>query len=291
MEQLVANILYSAAMIFLVGFGFSIIFSTARFFHFAHAAIITAGAYIAFACLERLSLPFLLSILIGLVGAAALGWCLERGLYRNMRHNSATPLVLLLASLGIYIVIQNVISLAFGDDTKVIASPNISPSVCILGAYFTYVQILAVTIAVATFLSKVYVLDKTRIGLALRAVSCSPELSNISGIDLGKTMGFAFFLGSFLAGVSGILQAYDVGMMPTMGLPMLLPGVVAVIVGGNGKTAGLLIASVILATVQELAGWRFGARWEETIALLLLLAFLMYRPQGIMGKLSKIATS
>jgi len=284
MAQLFANILYSACTVFLVAISFSLIFSTAKFFHFAHAAIIASGAYGYLAFSEWLGFPTSVSVLLAIAAGIGLGWCLELAIYRSMRNKSASPLILLLASLGLYIVIQNGISMLFGDDTKIISGSAIAPSVVILGAKVTGIQLIMIGVAVSVFLGKMLFIDRTRIGLALRAVADSPELSKVSGIDFDKAMGVAFCLGSSLASVVGLLRAFDVGMTPTMGLPMLLLGVVAVIVGGNGRVFGVAIASLLLATFQQIAGWQLGTHWEETAAFLLLLAFLLCRPQGIFGR-------
>ena len=263
---------------------FSVIFSTARFFHIAHAVVITSGAYGYFVLSQWLNLPMLVSVALALAAGTGLGWSLELAVYRPMRHKGASPLILLLASLGLYIVLQNGISMLFGDDTKVIGGSAVAPSFDILGARITGVQLTVIGVAVAVFLAKVFLVDRTRVGLALRAVADSPELAKVSGIEFDKTMGIAFCLGSFLAGVAGLSRSFDVGMTPTMGLPMLLLGVVAVVLGGSGKTLGVAVASLLLASFQQLAGWQFGTQWEETTAFLLLLAFLLCRPQGIFGR-------
>ena len=282
--QLLVNSIYSACSIFLVGISFSLIFTTARFFHFAHAAVITSGAYACFAFSQWLNLTTFESIALALATGTGIGWCLELAVYRRMRHKGASPLILLLASLGLYIVLQNGISMLFGDDTKVISGSDVAPSFGFLGAKITGIQLAVLGVAVAVFLAKVFLIDRTRIGLALRAVADSPELAKISGIEFDKTMGIAFCLGSFLASAVGLFRAFDVGMTPTMGLPMLLLGVVAVVLGGNGKALGVAIASLILAFCQQIAGWQLGTHWEEAAAFVLLLAFLLYRPQGLLGK-------
>ena len=284
MEQLLANILYMACTIFLVAISFSLIFWTAKFFHFAHAAIITAAAYACFFFSARVGAPIAVSAVLALVTGAGLGWGLEKIVYRPMRHRGTTPLILLLASLGLYIVLQNVFAAVFGDDTKMLGGPGIAPTFSIFGAKLTSIQLMAIGTAVMVLLGKIFVIDKTRVGLSLRAVADSPDLAQVSGIELDRTMGIAFCLGSFLAGTAGIFRALDVGITPTMGLPMLLMGVVAVVLGGNGKTLGVAIASLLLAFCQQLASWKFGTHWEEAVAFLLLLAFLLYRPQGILGK-------
>lgn len=291
MEQLLANILYSACTIFLVAISFSLIFSTARFFHFAHAAIITVAAYASFAFSAWVSAPISVSAVLALITGAGLGWCLEKVVYRPMRRNGASPLILLLASLGLYIVLQNVVSAVFGDDTKLLVGPAVSPAFSIFGAKLTDIQLIVICAAIVVFLAKILMIDKTRIGLSLKAVASNPELAKVSGVHFDKVMGFSFSLGSFLAGAAGIFRALDVGMTPTMGLPMLLLGVVAVVLGGNGKTLGVAIASFFLAFCQQVAGWKLGTHWEETAAFMLLIAFLLCRPQGILGKPLRKATA
>lgn len=284
MEQLLSNILYSASAIFLVGISFSVIFSTVRFFHFAHAAVITSGAYACLVCSQWLTLPMSISVAIAIAAGTGLGWCLELGVYRPMRRNGASPLTLLLASLGLYIVLQNGISMLFGDDTKVISGSAVAPALSVFGARITGIQLTVIGFSIVVFFAKVFLVDRTRVGLALRAIADSPELAKVSGIEFDRTIGIAFCLGSFLAVAVGISRALDVGMTPTMGLPMLLLGVVAVVLGGNGKALGVAVASILLASFQQIAGWQFGTRWEETTAFLLLLGFLLWRPQGILGR-------
>ncbi|MBN2136694.1 MAG: branched-chain amino acid ABC transporter permease [Sedimentisphaerales bacterium] len=284
MGQLIANILFSASTIFLVGMSFSLVFSTARFFHFAHAAVITSGAYACFAFSKWLTFPMVASVPFAIAVGTGLGWSLELAVYRTIRRRGASPLILLLASLGLYIVLQNSISMLFGDDTKVVSGSAVASTVGILGARITGIQLAVMGFAIAVFLAKVSLVDKTRAGLALRAVADNPELAKVSGIEFDKTMAIAFCFGSFLASGVGLSRAFDVGMTPTMGLPMLLLGVVAVVLGGNGKALGVAVASVLLASFQQISGWQFGTHWEETTAFLLLLAFLLCRPQGILGK-------
>ena len=284
MQQLLANVLFSASTVFLVAISFALIFSTARFFHFAHAGVITIAAYMTFTFSYLLGIPIVIPAIFAFAVTSGLGWCLEKVVYRPMRRNGASPLILLLASLGLYIVLQNVIALLFGDDTKMIGGSGGTQSFSLLGAKLTDIQLVAIFSAIVVLLAKVFLIDKTRAGLSLRAVADNPDLARVSGIEFDTVMGSAFCLGSFVAGAAGVFQAIDVGMTPTMGLPMLLLGVVAVVLGGNGKTLGVAIASFLLAFFQQVAGWTLGTHWQEAAAFLLLLAFLLCRPQGILGK-------
>lgn len=284
MLQLGINILLTSGCIIVVAIGFSLIFSTARFFHFAHAAVIAAGAYCLLVFYQWMALPIYLAVPIALMVGTGIGWCLEWAVYRPMRRRGASPLILLLASLGLYILLQNIISMRFEDDTKVISGGAVAPTFEFFGARITVVQITVILVAVLLFVAKELFIDRTRIGLALRAVANSPELATLSGVEYDKTMTVAFCLGSFLAAAAGIFQAFDVGMTPTMGLPMLLLGVVAVVLGGSGNVLGVALASLLLAACQQLAAWQLGTQWQETAAFILLLAFLLFRPQGIVGK-------
>jgi branched-chain amino acid transport system permease protein len=281
LSQILANVIISWSMIFLVGISFLLIFSTARFFHFGHASVITVGAYICYYFIKIIHFPAPISILMGIVVAAVLGYGLELIIFKRMRLNGASSLTLLLASIGGYIVIQNIISLFFGDQIVVLNDSILFSSISIVGSKITAMQLLLIGLAILFLLSKIYLIDKTKLGLALRAVSDNPELASISGIDEDKIMFVAFFLSSILGGIAGIVRAFDIGMTPTTGLDMLLSGVVAVVIGGNGATIGVAVASILLASFQQFASWQFGEMWKDSITFAVLLAYLLLRPQGI----------
>jgi branched-subunit amino acid ABC-type transport system permease component len=197
---------------------------------------------------------------------------------------------LLLVSLGLYIVLQNIISLLFGDDTKSIRTWEVREGIEIAGAYITPVQviIIAVSIIVVILVSGYLMLAKT--GKAIRAVASDSELSKLSGIKSDKIILISFAIGSALAGIAGILVALDVDMTPTMGMNMLLMGVVAMIIGGVGSIWGIVLGSLLLAAAQNLAVWYISSQWMDATASIILLVFLLFRPQGFMGKKIKKAT-
>ena len=230
-----------------------------------------------------MGLPIFFSVILGLGATVLIGYGLEFVIYRPMRRRESSSLALLLTSLGLYILLQNVISLFFGDDTKIITSSAVTPAFSIVGIKLTGIQLIVIFTSFVVFFAKTFLIDKTRLGLTLKAIADDPELAKVSGIDYDSVMGVAFGMGSFLAGATGLFRAFDVGMMPTMGLPMLLLGVVAVVVGGNGKTLGIAVASFLLSFCQQIAGWELGTHWMETASFLVLIGFLLWRPQGIQG--------
>ena len=290
MAQFLMNITYSAAAIFLVAISFSVVFSTTRFFHFAHAAVIVVAPYVCYELSTKCGIPLGISMAIGLFASAWLGWCLEKIVYRPMRNSGSSALILLLTSLGLYIILQNTVALIFGDDTKMISGSEAVSTISLYGARLTGVQVATIISAITLFFAKIYFIDRSKLGLSLRAIAADPELAKISGIEFDRAMGVTFFMGSFMAGLAGLFRALDVGMTPTMGLSMLLLGVVAVVLGGVGRTLGVAMASVLLAFLLQIASWQFGSNWEEATAFLVLLVILLWRPQGIFGKRLKKAT-
>jgi len=288
--QIICNSLVTAAGYLLIALGFALILRTCRFLHFAHGAVFTAGAYSAFLYRTVLGMPLLHSALLAVVCCAALGCLMETCVYRVLRRSRASSLTLLLASLGIYVLLQNIVSLIFGDDTKTIRAGAVEEGLRILGARITQVQVMTVfTCLLLTFLT-VVLLTKSRVGKALRAVAGDPELAETSGVESEKVILWAFALGSASVGIAGVLYALDVDMTPTMGMRPLMMAVVAVIVGGVGSVPGLVLGALLLGIAQHLGAWLIGSQWQDSIAFFILLGFLLFRPQGFLGREVRKAT-
>lgn len=284
MTQLAVNILLVAMEYALIGVGFSLIYHVVRFFHFAHGLVFTAGAYFTFLLHAWLGLSLFFSISIAIGLSAVLGCLIDSFIYRPLRHKGSSPLVLLLASLGIYIVLQNVISMVFGDDAKTIRFGIVKEGINILGARITPVQITIIAVSLFLLLCCFFFLKYTKMGQAMRAVANNPELARISGIESDRVILSTFALGSALAGIAGILVALDVDMTPTMGMNALMMGVVAVIIGGVGSMPGIALGALLLGMAQHLGVWKISSQWQDAIAFVVLLMFLLFRPQGFLGK-------
>ena len=246
--------------------------------------IITTATYLAYLFISKLSVFYLVSFALAIIGAMLIGMLCELLLYRPMRQRNLPPLAYLIASIGLYIVLQNIISLYFGDDTKVINTAEITVGHQIFGAYITTVQIITICVSVILFIGVNLFLHFTATGKSIRAVSSNPELCNIYGISSNKIILIAFALGSALAAIAGILSAMDTNMTPTFGFNLLLYGVVAMIIGGVGSIRGLLAGSFLVATAQHMAAFYLDTKWMDAVTYIILILFLIWKPLGFSGK-------
>ena len=282
-HQLLINGLITASIYILVGIGFSLIYSTTNFFHFTHGVLCTAGAYFAFLFAVWLGCPFWLSVLLGLVCTMGMGVLIEYFIYRQLRKRKTNVLVLLLSSLGIYILLQNTISIIFGDETKIIRTETVQVGLDILDARITPVQIFTIFTSIILVVVLSIFLNRTKIGSAMRAVANDLELASVSGINSDVVILWAFAIGSGLAGLAGILIALDVNMTPTMGMHILMMGVIATIISG-GSIPGIALGALLLAMVQHFGAWFIGSQWQDAIAFAILVLFLLFKPEGFFGK-------
>lgn len=285
--QLILNAIVSGLTFAAVGLSFSLIYTPAKFLHFAHGAVCTAAAYATFTALVSVRAPVPLAITTGVVVAALLGCGCEICLYRPLRRRKASNLAALLASLGLYIVMQNVISTLYGDDAKALRVGQATAGIPVFGARLAQTQILLASGCISAMLVVWLILRYTRFGKALRAVASDSELAVIRGIDASRTILWAFALGSGVVGLIGALIGFDVDIVPTMGLSVMMMGLVAMILGGTRSLPGILLAGIVLGLVQNLAVWKIGSQWQDAVAFAMLIAFIVLRPQGVLGVLSQ----
>ncbi len=284
MLQIFLNILITFSIFILVSVSFTLIYYTTKFFHLAHAVVITFGAYLTYLFSQQLGLSLWLSIPLSIIGATAIGVISEISVYKPLRKRNSTSLILLIASLGIYVVLQNIISMLWGDDTKSIRTWEVKVGNEIFGAYITDIQIIIIVVSIVLFIATLLFLKYTKIGKNMRAVSSNEELSNIFGINSNYVILWSFGIGSALAAVAGILVAFDTDMTPTMGFNLLLYGVVAMIIGGVGSVRGLIGGALLLATAQHLGAYYIDSKWMDAIAYIILILFLIWKPLGFSGR-------
>ena len=279
--QLTVNGVVAASVFAMVGVGFAMIYRVAGFFNFAHGAIFMLGAYGAYVAVILLHAPLVIGIIAGIAMAAMFGCLSELVVFRPIRRRGGGPLVQLLASLGMYIAIQNAVSLAIGDDIRALRTSATIHSFPVAGAMVTSNQAALVIVGLLAVLVLAAFMRLTRWGRSIRALASNSELSQIVGIDNDQVRFWAFGIGSSLAGCAGVLSAMDVDMTPTMGMHPLMMGIVAAIIGGIRNPVGVALGAVILGLGLNLSVKCVGANWQECIAFAFLLAFMLIRPKCI----------
>ena len=282
--QIFINIFYSALIYLIVAVSFSLIYYCAKFFNLALGAIIAIAAYFVFLFSIQLSLPLIVSIPSAILLATMVGLLTEKLIFKPLRNKNSHSFVLLIASLGLYVILQNIISLVWGDNTKSFRSREVNIGHEMWGAYITDIQIITIVIGIVLFLGMMLLLSKTKLGKQIRAISSNDDLSNIFGVNSNRIIFWIFAIGSVLAAIAGILVAFDTDMTPTMGFNLLLYGIVAMIIGGVGSIWGLVWGSLLLATAQHLGAYYIDSKWMDAIAYVILILFLIWKPLGFSGR-------
>lgn len=287
MMQTLINILVTYSNVVLMSVSFLLIYSLTHFFHFAHGAVYMLGAYYSFFFIEKLKLPLVAAVTLGIISVTICGCLMEVCVYRPLRKKNASSMILLLASLGIYIILQNVVSMLFGANPKSIRMSQVKVGLNVFGARITPAQILIICAGIILVILTAILLKKYRMGKASRAVANDMELANISGINSNNVILWSFAIGSALAGMAGILFSLDLNMNPTMGMRPLMMGVVAVIIGGLRSIPGVALGALLLSISKHLGVWVLGSQWEDAITFVILIIFLLIKPEGFMGQKAK----
>jgi branched-chain amino acid transport system permease protein len=280
--QLIANSIIAGAIYSLVALGFNLIYGATKFFNLAHGVMATVGGYAAFYFSQMLGLNIYVSAALGVAIAGAIGFGLDKIIYLPLRKKKASNMVVLVASLGAFTAIQAAIAIIFSSQFQTLSSAFSDQKIFeLFGAAITSVQIAALILAVLIMLGLGLTLKFTKFGQAVKAISDDEEVAKIIGINTNKIIGYVFFIGSAIAGLAGIMVGFDTGIEPTMGLHLLLKGVVASIIGGVGNVYAGVAGAFILALVENFGIWKISGEWKDAIAFGVLIIFLLFRPQGL----------
>lgn len=281
--QLTANSLIAASIYALIALGFNLIYGVTKFFNLAHGAMITLGGYGVFFLGKKLGLEVWLAIGLGIIIAGLIGYLLDRLVYRPLRNRKASTMIQLVASLGLITAIQAGIAIVFSTQFQTLATRQ-ARVFEVLGASITSVQVSALLVAFLVTVFLAFVLSRTTFGKTVRAISDDDEVAKIVGINTERVIGYTFFIGSAIAGLAGIIFGFDTGIDPSMGLPLLLSGITAAIIGGVGNIYGSLLGALILGFIENFGIWFIAAEWKNVITFAVLILFLIFRPQGIFKK-------
>lgn len=285
LPQLILNSIIAGAIYAMIALGFNLIYGTTRFFDLGYGALTAVGGYSVYFFYKVLGFDIFLSIIIGLIIAGTIGILIYKGVYSPLRKRKSSGMVLLVAALGVLTAIQAIIAILFTSQFQTLSRNAGSENIFhIMGGVITQTQLITLITALVIMTIIGLVFRYTLFGKAIKAIGDDEEVSKIVGINTEKIIGKVFFIGSAIGGLAGMLIGFDTGIEPTMGLSLLLKGVIASIIGGIGNVYGGVVGAFFLAFVENFGIWKISGEWKDAIAFGVLIIFLLWRPQGILKR-------
>jgi branched-chain amino acid transport system permease protein len=275
---LVAGSLYA-----LLASGFSLIYTTNRFVHFAHGAVMTAGAY-AFATLIAWNrIPLFFIPLLTVAVSALVGLGVYEVVYAPLRKQHASKTVLLIASLGAMIGLVGLMQIVFGSDVKTVFIPWFSRSWLIGSVVITRLHATIILTAFCVTLLVHLGMKYTKTGWLLRAVADNPELATTTGIPVHRLEALSMSIGSALAGIAAMGYALLGVVEPNMGVGAAVKGFTGAIIGGTAFVPGAALGGMLVGLIENVGQYWLPSGYKDAMTFVTLLIFLVWRPKGIFG--------
>ena len=245
---------------------------------------VALGAYCALLVADSPGSGLYLSWAVSCLLAGIVGLALYRGLYVYMRERARSPLVMLVATLGILLAITAFTTIIFQSAPRPLPDAFGSAPVKIAGANIKGFNLFTIVVALVGFVFLVFLLKMTSFGKAVRAIGDDEEVSKVVGINTTVVIAVVFFIGAVFAGVAGVLSGHDTAIQPRMGLLLLLKGWIASVVGGIGNIYGAIVGGFVLGLIEQFGIWDLAGEWKDAISFVLLILFLSFWPNGLLPR-------
>jgi len=291
LQQLI-NGLSLGSIFALIALGYTMVYGVLRFINFAHGDVFMVGAFAGYYLAPLVgkfftwpSLPGgLLVLLISMLICAILGIVIEKLAYRPLRQRP--KLTVLITAIGVSLFLEYAGQKFFGANPQ--KFPELIPNreMQFFGELvITTNQILVLGVTILLLTALRFIVMKTRMGLAMRALSFNAEAASLMGVDIDGVISFTFGLGSALAAAGGILYALNYPSIdPLMGILPGLKAFVAAVLGGIGNLPGAALGGVLLGTLETLVSGYISSTYRDAIAFTVLILILLFKPSGLLGK-------
>jgi len=267
----------------LMALGLTIIFGLLDVINMAHGEFYAVGAYVAVALLG-LGLSFWWALALTPVVMAALGYVTERGLIQRVFHSKERHTLTLLLTFGVAIVLEDVLKIVFGANPLRIDSP-IQGATELVGLFFPNYRLFVMAVGGLLIAAVWLLVFRTSLGAIVRAAAFDRHMSASLGVPVSRVYAATFAFGVALAGIAGVLLAPIYSVFPTMGRDFVLIAFSVVIIGGMGSIKGAVLAGLLLTQVQSLSSLYISPVWSDPLLFGIMVLVLMWRPQGLFGKL------
>ncbi|MBI4154478.1 branched-chain amino acid ABC transporter permease [Candidatus Woesearchaeota archaeon] len=281
LTQLLVNGIIAGAIYALMAASFSLIFNIVKFMDLSPGAIFVVSAFSAYFFNIVLKLNFFIAFILALIIAAVTMILINFLVYKPLRKRKASTFILLLASFGIFLFITGIILLLFGAEVKTFGLP-ITKGYEIFGAIITKIQIILIVTSLVLFLLLTLFM-KTRLGKAMRAVADNKQIASTLGINVERIITKTFIISALLTGFAGILVALEQNLEHSMGFVVILKGLTASVIGGIGNVPAALIGGFLIGIIENLGIWFLPSGYKDAIAFVILVIFLLFRPNGLFG--------
>jgi neutral amino acid transport system permease protein len=291
-EQFLTRLVYGinfGLMLGLAAVGLSLVFGTTGLSNFAHAEMVTFGAVMALLFGVILPLPIWVAIPLAVVVSGASGWLMDSALWRPLRRRGLGLVQLMIVSIGLSLAVRYIFQFFIGGGTLQLPGFD-APKIQFFGTLALSVNdIASMLISIAVILGLAWWLLKTKTGKATRAISDNPDLAAASGIDVEKVIRTVWIISAALAGLAGVLWAYfRPGIKWDMGAQILLLIFAAVTLGGLGTAFGAMLGALVVGILVETSSMVIPSDLKYVGALVVLIAILLFRPQGLLGRKQRI---
>jgi branched-chain amino acid transport system permease protein len=273
----------------LIALGYAMVYGILNFINFAHGEVFMLGAFSGyylsalFGIAEPSIIGFIIILLCSMAVTSMVGVAIEKVAYKPLR--SATKLTVLITAIGVSLFLQYMGQLIFGASPRSFPTLLNNLKINIGGISIGSNQVIVILLSVILMLALTFIVMKTKMGTAIRAISNNMTAASLMGINLDRAISFTFILGSSLAGAAGILYGLNYpSIEPLMGL---LPGIkafVAAVLGGIGSFFGAAIGGLILGIIETFTVGYISPTFRDAIAFGVLIVILLFKPQGLFGK-------
>ncbi|HYD39401.1 MAG TPA: branched-chain amino acid ABC transporter permease [Anaeromyxobacter sp.] len=283
--QHLANALSLGSLYALIAIGYTMVYGILRLINFAHGDVFMLGAYLAFYGAAIFLLPWWATLLLALLVTAAFGVGLERVAYRPLRDSPRISVMI--SAIGASFLIENVGIVLFGGRPKGVTVPEVmNVKIELGGVSVMSVSVVIPLITFAVLAALVFVVQKTRTGMAMRAVSTDLDAARLQAIDVNRIISFTFGAGSLLAALGGIMWSYKYPQLnPLMGTMPGLKCFIAAVIGGIGSISGAVLGGFLLGAIELLtiAFLPTLTGYRDAFAFVLLIVVLLVKPSGLLG--------
>jgi branched-chain amino acid transport system permease protein len=285
--QQIVNGLSLGSIYALVALGYTMVYGIVRLINFAHGDILMIAAYMGFFTIAALGTSvwgFLAAFGLAMVGCAVFGITIEKLAYKPLRK--AMKINTLITAIGVSFLIENGTRIILGANPKRFQRFNVATTDLFnTGVVVNTKQFLTFAVSLILMAILAWIINKTKMGKAMRAVSFDYDAASLMGINVNKTISFTFALGSALAGAGGVLFATSYTQInPYMGIMPGLKAFIAAVLGGIGSIPGAVAGGFILGIAETLTTGFVSSQLKDAISFAILIVILLVKPTGLMGE-------